>query len=60
MPDIDWIIHIVANGVRCEACGKAEDCFPQYFRCRKYLEESNMTREELWQSSSPCCRISPD
>lgn len=30
MPDIDWIIHIVANGVRCEACGKAENCFPQY------------------------------
>ena len=21
MPEIDWIIHIVANGMRCEDCG---------------------------------------
>ena len=24
MPEIDWIIHIVANGMRCEDCGKIE------------------------------------
>ena len=24
MPEIDWIIHIVANGLRCEDCGKIE------------------------------------
>ena len=28
MPEIDWIIHIVANGMRCEDCGKIENPFP--------------------------------
>ena len=30
MPEINWIIHIVANGLRCEDCGKIENPFPQY------------------------------
>ena len=30
MPEIDWIIHIVANGMRSEDCGKIENPFPQY------------------------------
>ena len=27
MPNIDWIIHLVANGVVCEECGKTESSF---------------------------------
>lgn len=27
---IDWIFHLVANGVHCQECGKAENPFPQY------------------------------
>lgn len=30
MAEIDWIIHIVANGIRCQDCGKIEYPFPQY------------------------------
>lgn len=30
MAKIDWIIHIVANGVVCSDCGKVENCFPEY------------------------------
>ena len=30
MAEIDWIIHIVANGMRCQDCGKIENPFPQY------------------------------
>ncbi len=26
----DWVIHMVANGVRCEECGEVEDSFPNY------------------------------
>ena len=27
MPNIDWIIHLVANGAVCEECGKTESSF---------------------------------
>ena len=30
MAKIDWIIHIVANGMRCQDCCKIENPFPQY------------------------------
>lgn len=30
MAKIDWIIHILANGVYCENCGKVENPYPQY------------------------------
>lgn len=30
MQKVDWIIHLVANGVVCEDCGKVENCFPEY------------------------------
>ena len=30
MPKIDWIIHLIANGVVCEDCGKVESGFPDY------------------------------
>lgn len=30
MHDINWIIHLVANGVACSDCGKVEDSFPPY------------------------------
>lgn len=30
MTKIDWIIHIVANGVVCRDCGKVENSFPVY------------------------------
>ncbi len=26
----DWVIHMVANGVKCDACGETEDVFPDY------------------------------
>lgn len=29
-PEIDWIIHCVANGAMCAACGKVENGFPPY------------------------------
>ena len=28
--EIDWVIHYVANGVRCSLCGEEENSFPQY------------------------------
>lgn len=30
MPNIDWIIHLVANGAACEECGKTEASFLSY------------------------------
>ena len=30
MKQIDWIIHLVANGVACADCGKTEDGFLPY------------------------------
>lgn len=27
---VDWIIHLVANGVSCAKCGEVENNFPQY------------------------------
>ena len=30
MPEIDWIIEILANGVRCATCGKVENHYPDY------------------------------
>ena len=30
MPEIDWIIHMVANGVYRAECGKVENSFPEY------------------------------
>ena len=30
MPDIDWIIEILANGVYCATCGKVENHYPDY------------------------------
>lgn len=30
MAEIDWIIEIIANGMRCQHCGKIENPFPQY------------------------------
>lgn len=28
--EIDWVIHYVANGVKCSVCGEEENGFPQY------------------------------
>ena len=30
MPEIDWIIHMIGNGVYCAECGKVENSFPEY------------------------------
>lgn len=30
MPNIDWIIEILANSVYCAKCGKVENHFPMY------------------------------
>lgn len=30
MPEIDWIIHMIGNGVYCAECGKEENSFPEY------------------------------
>ena len=30
MPEIDWIIEILANGVHCATCGKVENHYPDY------------------------------
>ena len=30
MPKIDWIIHMMGNGVYCAVCGKVENSFPEY------------------------------
>lgn len=30
MSKVDWIIHMVANGVPCDDCGKVEDSFLPY------------------------------
>lgn len=30
MPDIDWIIHMIGNGICCAECGKVENAFPEY------------------------------
>ena len=30
MPEIDWFIHMIGNGVYCEECGKVENSFPEY------------------------------
>ena len=30
MPNIDWIIEILANGVHCATCGKVENHYPDY------------------------------
>ena len=30
MPEIDWIIEILANGVHCVTCGKVENHYPDY------------------------------
>ena len=49
MPEIDWIIHIVANGMRCEDCGKIENPFPQYISMPILTEWSGMdTRIFSW------------
>ncbi len=29
-PNIDWVVHIVRNGVPCDDCGKIEDSFIKY------------------------------
>lgn len=31
-PNINWLIHYVGNGVRCDVCGKEENSFP-HFMC---------------------------
>ena len=28
--NIDWVIHLVANGARCEQCGEIETSFKEY------------------------------
>ena len=30
MPEIDWIIPMIGNGVYCAECGKVENSFPEY------------------------------
>lgn len=30
MPKIDWVIHMIGNGIVCSDCGKVENSFPQY------------------------------
>ena len=30
MPEIDWVIHMIGNGVYCAECGEVENTFPEY------------------------------
>ena len=40
MRKIDWIIHIVGNGIACQECGKIENPFPQYI-CNAHTHGMN-------------------
>ena len=40
MTKMDWIIHIVGNGIACQECGKIENPFPQYI-CNAHTHGMN-------------------
>lgn len=61
MPNIDWIIHLVANGTECEECGKTESSFLPYL-CNAHthgMEKYNHPDFQmvLRTSNEEICRI---
>lgn len=61
MPNIDWIIHLVANGAECKGCGKTESSFLPYL-CNAHthgMEKYNQPDFQmiLRTSNEEICRI---